>query len=179
MSTNTTIANKVTKQYPFVLIFLAIAFVLSYLVIAPAPTISRQVAAVPANGSSFERGMDAYTARYQGMAKAYAAKEASSTISAQRSRTAEVARLNGTAKAFAEMEAARFQRSWDAYAARYTAMGKQYIVSKNIQRGWNTYAARYQAMADQFAAREAANIQRGWNAYAARYTAMGESFMKR
>jgi hypothetical protein len=179
MSTNTPIANKVTKQYPFAVIFLAIAFVLSYLIIAPAPTISHSVAGVPVNETSFERGKIAYAARYQGMAKAYAAKEASSTISVQRSRTAEVARLNGVAKAFVAMEAGRFQRSWEADAARYTAMGNQYIVSENIQRGWNTYAARYQAMADQFAAREAANIQRGWDAYAARYTAMGESFMKR
>lgn len=174
MSTNTSIAHNWTKQYSFAVIVLAIALVLGYIVIIPAPTISRSVAAVPANTTGVERGMEAYVARYQAMAQAYAAKEASTSISVQRSRAAEIARLNGMAGAYTATEAAQIQRSWEAYAARYAAMGKQYANIVNIQRGWEAYAARYQAMADQYTAMEAANIQRGWDAYAARYAAIAE-----
>jgi len=179
MSTNTPVVHKWSKPYPFILIFLVIALILSYALIAPIPTISRSNVAVTANSSNVQRGWEAYAARYQAMAQAYAAKEASTSISVQRNRAAEIVRLNGIAAAYAAMETARIQHSWDAYAARYAAMGKQYASGQNIQRGWNAYAARYQAMADQYTARETANIQRGWDAYAARYAVMAEREVKK
>lgn len=179
MSTNTTVTNKWIKQYPVIVIVLTIALVLSYLAITPVSSISRPVAFTPSNTSGIQRGWEAYAARYQAMALAYAAKEASTTISVQRSRAAETARLNGMAEANTAMESARIQRSWEAYTARYTAMGKQYAISENIRRGWNAYAARYQAMAEYYAAKEAANFQRSWDAYTTRYTVMAERETKK
>lgn len=179
MSTNTPVANKWIKQYPFAVVVLSIALVFGYIVITPAPTISRPVAAVPANTTDVERGMEAYAARYQAMAQAYAAKETASSISIQKSRSAEIARLNGIAEIYMTMEAARIQRSWEAYVARYAAMGKQYTSKENIQRGWEAYTARYQAIANQYEAKEAANIQRGWDAYTAQYVAMAVREAKR
>lgn len=123
MSANTPVVNRWTKRIPFALIILAVALALSYLTIAPLPTFSLPASA-PASVSSLQRGQEAYAARYTAMAQAFAAQGAAS-VNIQRSRVAETARYTAMAEAFAAKEAAGIQRSWDAYAARYTAMGKQ------------------------------------------------------
>ena len=168
MSTNTTVENRWFKGLPVALIILSVGLILSYLVATPLPAIQWSV---PAPESvSTQRGQGAYAARYAAMAQAFAAQEAAST-NIQSSREAEAARYNAMAVAYAAKEAAGIQRGWDAYAARYVAMGKPFTT---VQRGWDAYTVRYAAMAEANGAKEGAAIQRGWDAYVARYAAMAK-----
>lgn len=123
--------------------------------------------------AGIQRAINAYAARYTAMAEAFTAVFNVS----QHNLEADAAHYNAMVKAFAAKEAANIQRSWDAYAARYTAMANRFTASNDsIQRGMEAYTARHTAMAEAFAAKEAANIQRGWDACAARYTAMANHF---
>jgi hypothetical protein len=93
MSANTHVVNKWIKRFPFVMITLAVVVVLSYLVIAPLPTL-RLDTSVSGSESSIQRGIEADAARYTAMAKFYAEQKDSIRLGIE----ADAARYTAMAK---------------------------------------------------------------------------------
>ena len=123
MSTNTPVANRWSKHFPVALIVLSVGLILSYLVIVPPPALTRSSSVTAANENGIQRGRVADTARYNAMAKLYAAQ--SEII--QLGRVADTARYTAMAEFYAAKEAASIQRGRDADAARYNAMAEYYM----------------------------------------------------
>lgn len=76
-------------------------------------------------------------------------------------------------------EALRIERSRNADAARWEAMGKYYENQAQRQRSRSADTARWEAIAEYYQSlEEAQNLQRGRAADAARLTAMAEYYLQ-
>lgn len=146
MSTNTPVINKWTKFFPAIVIILAIAVVVSYLIAAPLPAFNVS-APILKNDSGAQSGLEADAARYTSMAAYYAVQ----ADNFQRSLEADAARYIAMAE-FYNTEAAGIQRGLEADAARYTAMAKYFTEAKTarLQRSLDADAARYTGMAEYY-----------------------------
>ena len=94
--------------------------------------------------SSSRRALDADSARYQGLADAYAALKAPVGSHALE---AWAARYQGQADAYAALNKPAGSDALEAWAARYQGQADAYAEI------WSTIAARYQAMADYYQAK--------------------------
>jgi hypothetical protein len=186
MTTNTsTHPNETQASIPVALkshsaILSSAMIVLLFILIAGFAVVATQLTAIETTDKGLV--LEAWSARYQGQADLYAAKEAAR----QRSFEAQTARYQGQADlALArqrriEAWAARYQgqadlitgrqRSLEAWTARYQGMVELY--APVLQRGRQAWSARYQGLADYYAAKEAARLE----AWSARYRGQAKLF---
>jgi len=179
MSTNSNVSSGRIKALPLYGILLVVGLILALLIINP-PSINLSAPAVPVAEPSPARGRAADTARWNGMAGAYAASPAGMAASLVRSRAADAARLNLMADQYAKFTeaAANLERGRAADEARWTGMAGNYLASQaaNLARGRaadtarlngrvGAYAASPAGMADNLARSRAADSVR-WNAMA-------------
>jgi hypothetical protein len=150
--------------------------VLLFILIAGFAVVATQLTAIETTDKG--RALEAWSARYQGKADLYLAR--------QRSIQAWAARYQGQADLYTAQ-----QRSLDAWAARYQGLADLYAAKKAAslvawaaryqgqadlytarQRSLDGLADRYQGMADFYAAKEAARLE----AWSARYQGQAELF---
>ena len=96
------------------------------------------------------RPLEAWAARYQGVADTFAAKDA---LISQRALEAWAARYQGVANASAAKVVLNSQRALEAWAARYQGLAEASVAKDalNSQRALEAWTARYQGSADSFA----------------------------
>lgn len=136
------------KGIAVVIAVLAVGAVIGFLTFDPRSAEIESVAVVSADEVGARRSIDAYAARYAGLAEHYAAGD----LRSERSRRAYAARYAGLAQHHASAsEAAR--RSIRAYGARYTGIAEHYTGKRHSsQRGMDAYAARCAGMAERYLA---------------------------
>ncbi|MFO7741799.1 MAG: hypothetical protein R6X31_05730 [Anaerolineae bacterium] len=136
------------KRFVVAVIVLAVGSIVGFLVITPRPAEIESAAVLAAEEASLRRSIDAYAARYTGMAENYLAGSHSSL----RAMDAYAARYTGIAEHYAASSEST-QRAMDAYAARYTGMAARYTTkSHSSQRAIDAYAARCNGLAEHYAA---------------------------
>jgi hypothetical protein len=186
MTTNTsTHPNETQARIPVALkshsaILSSAMIVLLFILIAGFAVVATQLTAIETTDKGLV--LEAWSARYQGQADLYAAKEAAR----QRSFEAQTARYQGQADLYTAQ-----QRSLDAWAARYQGLADLYAAKKAAslvawaaryqgqadlytarQRSLDALADRYQGLADYYAAKEAARLE----AWSARYRGQAKLF---
>jgi hypothetical protein len=172
MSAKSSSVQRWIKGFVVVVIVLAVGSMVGVLAITPRPAEIESAAVVVAEEASMRRSIDAYAARYTGLAEHYA----TASHSSPRGMDAYAARYTGMAARYSAPEGA-LQRGMNAYAARCTGMAERYAALRghSSQRGMNAYAARYSGMAAQQAGRNE-STQRAIDAYAARCKGLAEHY---
>ncbi len=123
MSPRSSRVQRGVKRVTLAAVVLAVGSIVGVLAITPRPSQIEPSAVVVANESTARRAVDAYAARYTGVARHYAA---------------------GTSSV---------QRAVDTYAARYEAIARHYRnLGHSSQRGMAAYAARCTGLAQHYAA---------------------------
>jgi hypothetical protein len=167
MSAKSSSVQRWIKRFVVVVIVLAVGSMVGVLAITPRPAEIESAAVVVAEEASMRRSIDAYAARYTGLAEHYT----TASHSSPRGMDAYAARYTGMAAQYSPPEDT-LQRSRDAYAARLTGLAEDHAAkSHSSQRGMNAYAARYTGLAEQYAT-TGHSSPRGMDAYAARYTGL-------
>ena len=97
------------------------------------------------------RALNAWSARYQGLANQHAAE-----VDTKRAMQAWSARYQGQADLYAAGKVIQLDRNWSAVAERYQAMADAYLAAQDagLAAGWSATATRYQALADYYQTRK-------------------------
>lgn len=148
MSAKSSSVQRWIKRFAVVVIVLAVGSMVGVLTVTPRPAEIESAPVVAAEEASFRRSLDAYAARYTGLAEHYINKNSSR----ERSINAYAARYTGMAVRYSTSESA-LQRGRDAYAARYTGLSRHHTDrTRSSQRSMNAYAARCTGIAEHYAA---------------------------
>ena len=172
MSANTSSVQQWIKRVVAAVAILGVGSLVGILALNPRPAEIESAVVVAADEATVRRSLDAYAARYAGIAQHYAARGEA----LEHSRDAYAARYTGLAEHYAGLGEA-LRRGRDAYAARYAGMAafaRQHTLSTQpAGRVTDAYAARYTGMAEHYSGMSHSS-QRGMDAYAARCTGIAE-----
>lgn len=147
MSAKSSSVQRWIKRLVVVVIVLAVGSLVGVLTATPRPAEIEPAPVVAAEEADLRRSIDAYAARYTGMAERYAG-----TLHVSgRATDAYAARCAGLAR-FHDASTEAGQRSLKAYAARCTGMAERYAGKiYSSQRAISAYAARCAGLAEHYA----------------------------
>jgi len=160
------------KGIAVVVAVLAVGAVIGFLTFNPRSAEIESAAVVSADEGGRRRSVDAYAARYAGLAEHYAAGD----LRSERSRSAYASRYAGMAEHYAGRVASS-ERAVSALAARYAGLAQHHASGSEVsRRSIRAYGARCTGIAEHYTGKSHSS-RRGMAAYAIRCAGMAEHYL--